>query len=66
MVAIHRHAQRRPGQFDEQLKALLPHLGLIGFGGHTLLFIIDETRNIEVLASTRDDAAGEPSTRGQS
>jgi N6-L-threonylcarbamoyladenine synthase len=55
-IACHAAA---PGEFPERLGALLPHLGLIVSGGHTLLFAIDAERRIRVLSSTRDDAAGE-------
>jgi N6-L-threonylcarbamoyladenine synthase len=46
------------------MKAYLPHLGLIVSGGNTLLFTIDEARQFTVLASTRDDAAGEALDKG--
>ncbi|MBT5903031.1 MAG: tRNA (adenosine(37)-N6)-threonylcarbamoyltransferase complex transferase subunit TsaD, partial [Opitutaceae bacterium] len=53
-----------PERFDQNLAALLPHLGLIVSGGNTLLFRMDADRRIEVLASTRDDAAGEALDKG--
>jgi N6-L-threonylcarbamoyladenine synthase len=53
-----------PARFDERLAALLPHLGLIVSGGNTLLFALDASRRIEVLSSTRDDAAGEALDKG--
>lgn len=53
-----------PGEFDAQLAALLPHLGLIVSGGNTILFQIDAARRIEVLAETVDDAAGEALDKG--
>ncbi len=55
---------KSPKRFDQNLAALLPHLGLIVSGGNTLLFRMDEERQIEVLASTRDDAAGEALDKG--
>jgi N6-L-threonylcarbamoyladenine synthase len=60
-IAVHAAEPRR---FDERLQSLLPHLGLIVSGGNTLLFTIDEARIITVLASTRDDAAGEALDKG--
>ena len=54
----------QPETFEARLQSLLPHLGLIVSGGNTLLFRIDETRKIEVLSSTRDDAAGEALDKG--
>ena len=60
-IAVHAAA---PGLFDDRMKTLLPHLGLIVSGGNTLLFTIDEDRAITVLASTRDDAAGEALDKG--
>ena len=53
-----------PERFDQNLAALLPHLGLVVSGGNTLLFRLDKSRHIEVLASTRDDAAGEALDKG--
>jgi N6-L-threonylcarbamoyladenine synthase len=53
-----------PAEFAERLAALLPHLGLIVSGGNTLLFAIDAGRRVSVLASTRDDAAGEALDKG--
>lgn len=60
-IALHVEA---PERFDERLRALLPHLGLIVSGGNTLLFSIDEARTITVLSSTRDDAGGEALDKG--
>ncbi|MDB4474105.1 tRNA (adenosine(37)-N6)-threonylcarbamoyltransferase complex transferase subunit TsaD [Opitutaceae bacterium] len=60
-IALHGNS---PERFDQNLAALLPHLGLIVSGGNTLLFRMDEERRIEVLASTRDDAAGEALDKG--
>ena len=53
-----------PAAFDARLAGLLPHLGLIVSGGHTLLFSIPTDRRIVTLASTRDDAAGEALDKG--
>ncbi len=56
--------QQAPEVFEKRLQDLLPHLGLIVSGGNTLLFSIDRDRRIEVLSSTRDDAAGEALDKG--
>ena len=53
-----------PHAFEARLAQLLPHLGLIVSGGNTLLFQIDRARRLTVLASTRDDAAGEALDKG--
>lgn len=53
-----------PCDFESNLQALLPHLGLIVSGGNTILFQIDTERCIEVLAETVDDAAGEALDKG--
>jgi N6-L-threonylcarbamoyladenine synthase len=53
-----------PGEFAEQLELLLPHLGLIVSGGHTLLCALGSDRQITALSSTRDDAAGEALDKG--
>ncbi len=60
-IALHAEA---PEKFDARLAELLPHLGLIVSGGNTLLFTLDAARKITVLASTRDDAAGEAFDKG--
>jgi N6-L-threonylcarbamoyladenine synthase len=57
------HAES-PETFKERFHALLPHLGLIVSGGNTLLFQIDTENQIEVLAQTVDDAAGEALDKG--
>lgn len=57
------HAQS-PGGFEESLRGLLPHLGLIVSGGNTILFSLSEARTIERISSTRDDAAGEALDKG--
>jgi N6-L-threonylcarbamoyladenine synthase len=53
-----------PAEFSERLDALLPHLGLIVSGGHTLLCALGADRQITALSSTRDDAAGEALDKG--
>ncbi|HVS52650.1 MAG TPA: tRNA (adenosine(37)-N6)-threonylcarbamoyltransferase complex transferase subunit TsaD [Opitutaceae bacterium] len=60
-IALHAEA---PADFAARLAALLPHLGLVVSGGNTLLFTLDADRRIHVLASTRDDAAGEALDKG--
>jgi len=53
-----------PAGFSEAFADLLPHLGLIVSGGNTILFEIDASRTIRVLAETVDDAAGEALDKG--
>ncbi len=53
-----------PADFPARLAALLPHLGLLVSGGNTLLFTLDEKLVLRVLATTRDDAAGEALDKG--
>ncbi len=60
---INIHAQD-PKNFRENLKPLLPHLGLTVSGGNTILFELDEKLHINVLAETIDDAAGEALDKG--
>ncbi len=57
------HAEN-PSDFAQRFSGLLPHLGLIVSGGNTLLLSIDADRRIQVLSSTRDDAAGEALDKG--
>jgi N6-L-threonylcarbamoyladenine synthase len=57
------HAQN-PANFEQQLAGLLPHLGLVVSGGNTLLFSLSVARDLRVLSSTRDDAAGEALDKG--
>lgn len=60
-IALHAEV---PARFETRLAALLPHLGLIVSGGNTLLFTLDVRRQIKLLSSTRDDAAGEALDKG--
>ena len=60
-ISVHAAA---PEEFPAKLDELLPHLGLVVSGGNTLLFRLDRERRIHVLASTRDDAAGEALDKG--
>jgi N6-L-threonylcarbamoyladenine synthase len=53
-----------PAAFEEQFFHHLPHLGLIVSGGNTVLFSINEERNLSILANTVDDAAGEALDKG--
>ncbi len=53
-----------PADFSARLAALLPHLGLLVSGGNTLLFSLDGRLCLRVLATTRDDAAGEALDKG--
>jgi N6-L-threonylcarbamoyladenine synthase len=53
-----------PEAFDRRIAALLPHLGLIVSGGNTILFRMDQSREVTLISSTRDDAAGEALDKG--
>ena len=53
-----------PESFPRRAEALFPHLGLIVSGGNTLLVAVDAARNVEILAQTADDAAGEAFDKG--
>ncbi len=57
------HAEN-PEDFENHLRDLLPHLGLIVSGGNTLLFRINENRELSIVAETVDDAAGEALDKG--
>jgi len=60
-IALHAHD---PAGFDQAFKGLLPHLGLIVSGGNTILFEINQQGQLNVLAETVDDAAGEALDKG--
>ena len=53
-----------PGDFPVALADSLPHLALVVSGGNTLLVRVGEDRALQVLSSTRDDAAGEALDKG--
>ncbi|MBQ6534327.1 MAG: tRNA (adenosine(37)-N6)-threonylcarbamoyltransferase complex transferase subunit TsaD [Opitutales bacterium] len=55
---------RDPKNFDAAAGELLPHLGLAASGGNTVLFEIDKSRRLRVIADTEDDAAGEALDKG--
>jgi len=57
------HAQA-PAEFESRLEKLLPHLSLIVSGGNTLLLTLAADRRLQLLSSTRDDAAGEALDKG--
>ncbi len=56
--------EENPGNFEENLQKLLPHLGLIVSGSNTLLFVIHPGNKFEMIARTVDDAAGEALDKG--
>jgi N6-L-threonylcarbamoyladenine synthase len=60
-IPLHAH---HPAGFRESLPGLLPHLSLVVSGGNTLLVKVDRDLNLEVLADTVDDAAGEAIDKG--
>jgi N6-L-threonylcarbamoyladenine synthase len=60
-IGVHAEA---PAEFSTRMDALLPHLGLVVSGGNTLLFTLDKARRIQVVSSTKDDAAGEALDKG--
>jgi N6-L-threonylcarbamoyladenine synthase len=56
--------EKDPSSYSDAFQTALPHLGLIVSGGNTLLFEIDANRDIQVIAETVDDAAGEALDKG--
>ena len=56
--------ENNPEFFKSNIKAQLPHLGLIVSGGNTVLFEIDTSLSLNILAETVDDAAGEALDKG--
>jgi N6-L-threonylcarbamoyladenine synthase len=60
-IALH---ESDPKAFQANLRDQLPHLGLIVSGGNTILFEIDTSLAIRILAETVDDAAGEALDKG--
>ncbi len=53
-----------PQEFEDKASSMLPHLGLIVSGGNTLVVEINRHREIQTVASTVDDAAGEALDKG--
>jgi N6-L-threonylcarbamoyladenine synthase len=53
-----------PAEFAARMESLLPHLGLVVSGGNSLLFTLDQGRRIQVVSTTKDDAAGEALDKG--
>ncbi len=60
-IALH---ENNPAEFAAAFQGLLPHLGLIVSGGNTILFEITKAGQLNVLAETVDDAAGEALDKG--
>ncbi|MBL4576360.1 MAG: tRNA (adenosine(37)-N6)-threonylcarbamoyltransferase complex transferase subunit TsaD [Opitutaceae bacterium] len=50
--------------YDDSFEEMLPHIGLLVSGGNTILFEMNESVEIRILGSTRDDAAGEALDKG--
>ncbi len=55
---------RRSGRDEPVEVPELPFVGLLVSGGHTALYRVDSFADIELLAQTRDDAAGEAFDKG--
>ena len=53
-----------PQSFQQQFETALPHLGLLVSGGNTILFQINASNQINMVAETQDDAAGEALDKG--
>lgn len=60
-INIHKN---NPKLFENNFENLLPHLGLVASGGNSILFEIDASRKMKILAETVDDAAGEALDKG--
>jgi N6-L-threonylcarbamoyladenine synthase len=43
----------------QNLKSIFPHIALIVSGGHTMLVVMQDEKNYQVIGETLDDAAGE-------
>lgn len=56
--------EKNPAAFPNEVKKYFPHLGLVVSGGNTLLVSVEESRRVEILAQTVDDAAGEAFDKG--
>ena len=56
--------EENPLSFERNWTDFLPHLGLLVSGGNTLLFLVHGVGSVEILAETRDDAAGEALDKG--
>lgn len=55
---------KEPSEFAANSEKLWPHLGLIVSGGNTILCEINRERQIRLISTTRDDAAGEALDKG--
>ena len=49
---------------EDDFAPYLPHLGLLVSGGNTILFILNEEKEISIIAKTVDDAVGEALDKG--
>jgi len=55
----HIHAHLMACFLEEENRPEFPFVGLVVSGGHTSLYRVDDFFHVELLGSTRDDAAGE-------
>lgn len=60
-ISLHKENSEK---FFATMTTMLPHLGLIVSGGNTILFELDESWQIQIVAQTVDDAAGEALDKG--
>ena len=63
LIAVnHLHAHAAAATIEREME--LPFIALVVSGGHTSLYLINSLTDLEVLGTTRDDAAGEAFDQG--
>jgi len=64
LIAVHHIEAHLLSILIEHPEVPFPYLGLVVSGGHTLLYVVKDVGDYDLIGATRDDAAGEAFDKG--